>query len=471
MKNSQKGFVVPLLIAIIAVLVIGGGVYIYNNKKVEAPVVSDTQTQTQTSGQTQQQTNTQTPPANNLEPCTNNGSMGTRKCNPPQTNTLNWKTYTNTKYGFEIKYPTDWYVTDLSSLNHYLLALNPQTRQIPSDTPVNRDGDYKGYIEITISPNPAKLSLQSFYDGTKHENLYSKDVATNGVEKIITMNKIEGTLFKGVSGLGIYNIASFGLDNNIVEVQDNSQKPYDSNSIFARIISTFKFTSTNTNTTNPPVTNNQSPVLKVNGPQSLDLNQVGTWTDNGYSPNDKGEGSTLIYSVKWGDSSIVPKFGTEYPPFTHAYSKFGTYTIVFTAKDSTGAQTTTSTSVSVVNKVTYTYTNHGFSIELPKGFIPKEEQSEGGPALMISLPIGGVAYVSDASFWEKYNISNYIYVKDQKIGDTTFKVYTAQGSNLYWLKEGNVGYEFSVQKFGVTTDTTGLENLLKTFKFVGWPQN
>lgn len=62
MKNSQyirraqyeKGFIVPLLLVIIAVLVIGGGVYIYNNKKVEAPV---TNTGTQ-------QTYTQTPPVN-----------------------------------------------------------------------------------------------------------------------------------------------------------------------------------------------------------------------------------------------------------------------------------------------------------------------------------------------------------------------------------------------------------------------
>jgi Ser-Thr-rich glycosyl-phosphatidyl-inositol-anchored membrane family len=45
MKNSQKGFVVPLLVAIIAILIIGGGVYIYENKKVETPVVADNTTQ------------------------------------------------------------------------------------------------------------------------------------------------------------------------------------------------------------------------------------------------------------------------------------------------------------------------------------------------------------------------------------------------------------------------------------------
>ncbi|TAK93427.1 hypothetical protein EPO05_07115, partial [Patescibacteria group bacterium] len=31
MKNTQKGFAIPLVIAIIAILVIGGGVYIYKN--------------------------------------------------------------------------------------------------------------------------------------------------------------------------------------------------------------------------------------------------------------------------------------------------------------------------------------------------------------------------------------------------------------------------------------------------------
>ena len=37
MKNKQKGFIVPLLISIITILIIGGGSYIYFNKK--APVI------------------------------------------------------------------------------------------------------------------------------------------------------------------------------------------------------------------------------------------------------------------------------------------------------------------------------------------------------------------------------------------------------------------------------------------------
>ncbi len=38
MKNSQKGFIVPLLISIIVILVIGMGVYVYSNKK--APTIN-----------------------------------------------------------------------------------------------------------------------------------------------------------------------------------------------------------------------------------------------------------------------------------------------------------------------------------------------------------------------------------------------------------------------------------------------
>ena len=226
--------------------------------------------------------------------------------------------------------------------------------------------------------------------------------------------------------------------------------------------------------TQTPSTPNQFPIItKVNGPESLNVNQLGTWTITA--------SNATLYYVVWGDEAQYPAAGhnlgqQQSATFTHSYSATGVYTPKFYAQNANG-DVQKSVRVEVLNSTspglntTYTYTNHGFSIKLPGGFIPKEWQSEGGPALMISLPVGGLAYVSDASFWERYNIPNYTYVTDKKIGDTTFKVYTAQGSNLYWFKQGNVGYEFSVQKFGTTTDTTELENLLKTFKFIGWSQN
>jgi len=48
MKNTKKGFIVPLLIAIIAVLAIGGGIYVYEQSKTtpveQQPVVNNQQT-------------------------------------------------------------------------------------------------------------------------------------------------------------------------------------------------------------------------------------------------------------------------------------------------------------------------------------------------------------------------------------------------------------------------------------------
>jgi hypothetical protein len=114
------------------------------------------------------------------------------------------------------------------------------------------------------------------------------------------------------------------------------------------------------------------------------------------------------------------------------------------------------------NSTIYTYSNHGFTIELPKGFTPTETRSENGPSYSISLPTGDLVYVTDSSFWEKYNIPSYTYKEDKKIGDTIFKVYEYSGATFYWYRKGDVGYQFGA------INKTGLENLLKTFKFVGW---
>jgi hypothetical protein len=72
MKNQQKGFIVPLLIAIVALLAVGGGVYVYENNKVEAPIVPiDTSVQT----------------TNEKQSVTNNQPLRPIKTSPASTNT------------------------------------------------------------------------------------------------------------------------------------------------------------------------------------------------------------------------------------------------------------------------------------------------------------------------------------------------------------------------------------------------
>lgn len=111
---------------------------------------------------------------------------------------------------------------------------------------------------------------------------------------------------------------------------------------------------------------------------------------------------------------------------------------------------------------TYTYSKYGFSIELPKGFVPQEQESEGGPAISINLPQGGLSYISDATWWEKYNFQDFKYLRDEKIGNTTFKVYSYNSDIHYWFKQGNSGYEFSGN-----VD----RELLETFKLVRREEN
>lgn len=81
MKNSQKGFIVPVLLVVIALLVVGGGVYFYESKKTETPTVMDTGTQQPS--QNQQQTKIQS-----------------------DTSSLN--SYTHYDSGITFKYPKDW---------------------------------------------------------------------------------------------------------------------------------------------------------------------------------------------------------------------------------------------------------------------------------------------------------------------------------------------------------------------------
>jgi len=74
MKNSQKGFTIPLIIAIIAVLIIGGGTYAIMHNKQQ--------------------------PKEKVETIAQNSASTTD-------NTADWKTYRNEKYGFEFRYPSE----------------------------------------------------------------------------------------------------------------------------------------------------------------------------------------------------------------------------------------------------------------------------------------------------------------------------------------------------------------------------
>jgi hypothetical protein len=100
-------------------------------------------------------------------------------------------------------------------------------------------------------------------------------------------------------------------------------------------------------------TTQTNPIISgVSGPQTLNVNQQGTWTVKAVDPS----GGYLGYGVLWGDSVAPYTSATNMSPvtadqqsatFTHAYSRAGTFTPTFTVTSTTNGNSA-QTSLSVV---------------------------------------------------------------------------------------------------------------------------
>lgn len=118
----------------------------------------------------------------------------------------------------------------------------------------------------------------------------------------------------------------------------------------------------------------------------------------------------------------------------------------------------------------YTHTAHGFSIQLPKGFNAYEENPSGGPVTIISIPVGGFEYITNAqTYFDTVVKKIYVYVEDVTLGATTFQKYKEGEFDIYWFRQGGVAYKFTLPRNTDTATKNSFLNLLKTFKFVGWP--
>ncbi|MFZ2167291.1 MAG: Ser-Thr-rich GPI-anchored membrane family protein [Minisyncoccia bacterium] len=145
MKTS-RGFIVPLLLIVIALVFAGGGAYVYTQKKSEVPSV-----------------------AQNLPVAASTAQTSDSK-------TADWKTYTNGALGFSIKYPTDWKIDSLRSdrtksgsdvvfdigqpESHESITVD--TSNLSLDEWANKmqqafvtEGTYKGMSRMTMGGQPA----------------------------------------------------------------------------------------------------------------------------------------------------------------------------------------------------------------------------------------------------------------------------------------------------------------------------
>jgi hypothetical protein len=94
MKTIQKGFIAPLILIIIAILVIGGGAYVYTQQKQANPLATE---------------NVALPQATSTTPAT---SQTISMQQTSDSRTADWKTYTNTELNISFRYPSNWRVQE-----------------------------------------------------------------------------------------------------------------------------------------------------------------------------------------------------------------------------------------------------------------------------------------------------------------------------------------------------------------------
>lgn len=199
---SQKGLAPILIVLILAVLI--GGYLVYQNQPKPTPSPQ---------------------PTNQLSPASDE--------------TANWKTYTNSKYGFSFKYPSDLVVSEPGSIR---LTNEVPMSQVASDKYIN--------ILIFVHSIDPQIDLKKWVE---------KDTTRNrpdGTVGSIVVGTIENYKSSSLQGFTYHGGAEVNIKHVVIQKKDNiidftldcyqtgcsyKDNP-DAERIFNQILSTFKFT-------------------------------------------------------------------------------------------------------------------------------------------------------------------------------------------------------------------------------------
>lgn len=205
----QKGFA-PILIIFLVLIAIGGAYYFGTKRGNVFPTPTQTPTSITTSTPTQI----------------------TPTVKPTADPTANWKTYANSSYSYQIKYPSDWSVIREDKDK-------PAFKTIVQLTPNNSTNNLPSVV-VVIEQN----TFDTVYNGLKEiSERYKGTFKQFTVNNLITnANKAE---FITGAGDSDYNIQVIFEKNKLAyNIEFLSNNPPDPNEIklFDQILSTFKFT-------------------------------------------------------------------------------------------------------------------------------------------------------------------------------------------------------------------------------------
>lgn len=221
MKNSQKGFVIPLLITIIALLGIGGGAYVYtkNVKLTDLNFKIDTQEKSSSV-------------SNKIYEVNN-------KKNKDLENNSVWKTYTNSNNGIEFKYPKEATITPTSkSGDDLIIYIDGITSKSTSSL--------KYTIKSTISIGPSFVKNYSPSPEIKYSSPTLDGIVLGRTDWVRDLDKLGGgwsleKSYWGDKGGYSYSISFdlYGTDDNVdLNTIENDVSVSEAKIIFEKIVNT-----------------------------------------------------------------------------------------------------------------------------------------------------------------------------------------------------------------------------------------
>ncbi|MBU3964669.1 hypothetical protein KJ562_03055 [Patescibacteria group bacterium] len=170
-------------------------------------------------------------------------SATTPTSTPPIDETTDWETYRNEEYGYEIRYPNFYYISEKSD---YVLFRNEEYKENPS-----------GGCEfiIYIKSNPLNKSLEEWFADNSTEAEFGTDVHQESGKSYFNSKEaqLEKTIVSDQEALKFYQIGGYPNDNiivlfkkdiNIIEISYYPNCSPELNT-FEQILSTFKFINEN----------------------------------------------------------------------------------------------------------------------------------------------------------------------------------------------------------------------------------
>jgi hypothetical protein len=200
--RNQKGFTQIILILVIVVVAIGAAYY-FGTLKNKSGLVSVVPTPTP------------------IVKATQTPSPAEAKA---QEGTANWKTYTNTKYGFSFKYPDGFQVKERAS-GYFVIT-------------TTSENSFNGSLQEGISIDARLLGSYANIDSAR--NTISNSLVVSENKKVSNWEVTQGVgkdgMLKGVE----FRQAIIPYKTGVIEVETITNAKY--LSIFDQILSTFQFT-------------------------------------------------------------------------------------------------------------------------------------------------------------------------------------------------------------------------------------